>query len=160
MITLGLDPGLNGGFAIVDDGRLVACGELPTAGDGTKRMISGPLFASIFKVHPHVDQCVIERVGARPGEGVVSSFRFGRSLGIVEGVIAGRGIPILWVAPGVWKRSYGLGQDKDASRQRAIERWPHTASLYFGRKKDHGRAEAALIALWGARAAQAAGEAA
>ena len=51
-----------------------------------------------------------------------------------------------------------LSQDKDASRQLAIQEWPHIAHLAFRRKCDHGRAEAALIALWGWNAFSASGE--
>lgn len=82
-----------------------------------------------------------------PKQGVSSSFKFGRSLGLVEGVCDGLGIPVQWVTPNRWKKAMRLGADKEASRQLAIRRWPEQAAL-FARKKDHGRAEAALIALW------------
>ena len=82
-----------------------------------------------------------------PKQGVTSSFNFGRSKGVVEGVFAAAGRPIVYVSPGVWKRALGLSKDKGASRRRAIELWPdHTDK--FRRAKDDGRAEAALIALW------------
>lgn len=48
----------------------------------------------------------------------------------------------------MWKRRLGLiGQDKDVGRLLAIQRFPSAAHL-LRRKKDHGRADALLIALW------------
>jgi crossover junction endodeoxyribonuclease RuvC len=43
-----------------------------------------------------------------------------------------------------------LSADKNASRQRAIETWPEHVRT-FARVRDDGRAEAALLALFGAR---------
>lgn len=160
MTTLGIDPGINGAWAVIDSiGQIVAAGDLPTAGDSTQRMVSAALFGAIVRQYgPRV--AVIERVGARPGEGGTSLFRFGRACGILEGVVASRGIPLAFVTPGVWKRHFNLSTDKEASRQRAIETWPSHAADFFPRKKDHQRAEAALLALWRVRAANLAGEAA
>jgi hypothetical protein len=40
----------------------------------------------VFK--SHASKAFIELVGARPGEGAVGAFAFGRSRGVVEGVLA------------------------------------------------------------------------
>ncbi len=157
--TLGIDPGIEGAWAIIDDdGAIVSCGDLPTAGDKTQRMVSAPLLAVVAKQWP-IREAVVERVGAMPGQGVSSMFRFGRAVGTIDGVLAACGVSIAYVTPGIWKRHYGLGPDKEQSRQRALEMWPMSADLHFSRKKDHGKAEAALIALWGVRAAKLAGAA-
>ena len=104
----------------------------------------------IFK--SHAGHCFCELVGPRPGEGAVGAFGFGRSRGVIEGALAAAGIPVTMVAPPAWKRAAGIapGKDgaKDAARSEAIRRWPSHAEL-FARKKDDGRAEAALIALAG-----------
>jgi crossover junction endodeoxyribonuclease RuvC len=157
MIICAIDPGIEGGIAILDDGMLDVAADLPVAGEGAQRMVSGPLLASIFDLHPHVSLCILERTSAMPGQGVSSMYRFGRAVGTIEGVLSARKIPIRYVTPAVWKKGLGLSPDKEQSRQRAIETWPSHAHL-FARKKDHQRAEAALLGLWGLRAAQAAGE--
>lgn len=157
---LGIDPGIEGAWAVLDSfGHLVSTGDLPVAGEGTKRMVSAPLFGAIVR-HWSIQHAFIERVGAMPGQGVSSMFRFGRAVGVLEGAIAAHDIPISYVAPQVWKRHFGLPAEKEASRQRAIETWPDKASIHFNRKKDHGRAEAALIGLWGVRCNVIAGVAA
>ena len=146
---LGIDPGgTSGAWAVIDDnGKIIATDDLPVAGIGAQRVICGALFAAtVERFTP--SQAVVERVGAMPGQGVSSMFKFGRGLGIIEGVIAASMLPVLYVTPTVWKRHFGLASEKEAARQRAIEIWPESASL-FSRKRDHGRAEAALIARWG-----------
>jgi crossover junction endodeoxyribonuclease RuvC len=94
----------------------------------------------------------VENVGARPGEGAVGAFAFGRSTGVVEGVLSALSIPATHIAPASWKRAVGLpaGRDaaKDAARAEAIRRWPGRAAM-FARVKDDGRADAALIGLAG-----------
>jgi crossover junction endodeoxyribonuclease RuvC len=90
---------------------------------------------------------VLEIVGAMPGQGVSSMFQFGRGVGMVEGVIAALGLPITYVAPRAWQKAVGARGGKDGNRLRAVELFPAYASL-FARKKDDGRADAALMAFW------------
>jgi len=51
-------------------------------------------------------------------------------------------------APQIWKKAFSLGKDKEQTRLRAQQLFPGTA---LRRKKDHGRAEALLLALYGQR---------
>jgi crossover junction endodeoxyribonuclease RuvC len=81
---------------------------------------------------------------------VVSAFNFGMNFGTIKGVCGGLRIPFSLVTPGKWKRDLGLKADKDQARARAAQLWPGAAA-HFARKKDDGRAEAALIALWGSK---------
>ena len=97
-------------------------------------------------------QAFVELVGPRPGEGAVQGFAFGRTRGVIEGVLAAAGVPVRFLTPPTWKRAVGVppGKDgtKDAARSEAIRRFPDKAAL-FARVKDDGRAEAALIAVAG-----------
>jgi crossover junction endodeoxyribonuclease RuvC len=95
------------------------------------------------------DLVIIERVGAMPKQGVSSTFRFGKSYGVAIGVVAALKIPVHFVAAGVWKRHFNLPADKEAARARALQLWPGRAEL-FSRRRDHNRAEAALLARYGA----------
>lgn len=150
-VTIGIDPGAtSGAIACFVDSELLDAIDMPCA-DG---IVSGVLLAyelrqfatAGFDDRPTV---VIERVHAMPGNGAVSMFKFGRSLGVIEGVVAALGWPIIWVTPQAWKKHHGLlRQDKDAARMLALETWPEHADT-FRRKKDCGRADAALIAVAG-----------
>lgn len=146
MITIGVDPGKTGAIALVDaGGQLVTVHDMPLAGG----IVSPHLLAQLegWQDDTTFGTAVIEDVHSMPKQGVASSFGFGRSKGVAEGVFAGAGRPLVYVAPSVWKKALKLTADKDAARRRAIELWPAKASL-FARVKDDGRAEAALIAWW------------
>lgn len=155
-LTIGIDPGLSGAVAILSDGRFVDVFDMPTAGRGkaARQVVNSSALAAMLREHvsAHTGASVIaavEAVGAMPKQGLSSTFRFGESCGAVQGVLAALRIPIIRPAPQAWKRSYGLiGADKDASRGIAIERYPEAP---LSRKRDHGRAEALLIAAWAYR---------
>lgn len=143
--VIGVDPGLTGAIAIVDQAhQLVAVYDMPV-GDGA---VSAHQLAVLGNWDdPRYGPAVIEDVHSMPKQGVSSSFGFGRSKGVVEGVMAMARRPLVYVSPSVWKRRMGLSKDKGASRQRAVELWPEWAASFKLVKHD-GRAEAALIALW------------
>ena len=153
-MILGIDIGVAGAIALLTDaGDLLDIFDMPTLDDGPKgrRAVNGPLLAELI-AKTHAKHAYVELVGSRPGEGSVGAFAFGRSRGVVEGVLAALSIPVTLIAPPSWKRAVGLpvGKEKakDASRSEAVRRWPQHA-LLFKRQKDDGRAEAALIAIGG-----------
>ncbi len=106
------------------------------------------LAAELRLYNVHATCAYIEQVGAMPGQGVSSMFAFGEAFGLAKGVLAGLGIPVQSVPPARWKRALGLNSGKDAARAKAAATWPQQAGE-FKRVKDDGKAEAALIALWG-----------
>jgi len=143
---LGIDPGVSGAVAFYfpDQPSRVAAFDVPVAGGE----ISAPHLADlVLGFAPSM--AVIERVASRPGQGVSSVFSFGRAYGDVRGVIGALRVPIHYVTPAVWKKHFRLSSDKEESRALAIRFFPSCAD-HFKRKKDDGRAEAALIALYGA----------
>jgi hypothetical protein len=75
-------------------------------------------------------------------------FRFGQAYGTILGVIGALAIPVRHVSPAKWNRALGHTRDGETSRARAIETWPAHAEL-FARKRDHSRAEAALLGMHG-----------
>src|SRR5262249_46648624 len=147
----GIDPGIHGGLAIVElvDGaapQLIDAIDIPIIGTGPKMRVNVLAIADWLRRH-QPDHCAIERAGSMPKQGVASTFKFGRATGALEAVVALLEIPLTIVEPSVWKRQHGLyGADKETSRQRALQLFPAAAAL-LARKMDHGRAEAALIAL-------------
>jgi hypothetical protein len=143
---LGVDPGLSGALAFyfAAEPDRVAVEDMPVV-DGT---VSAVLLASIVKQYgPSV--ALIELVSARPGQGVTSMFNFGKSFGQAIGVLGALQVPTHFVAPKRWKKHFRLSSEKEEARERALALFPVCAD-HFRRKKDHGRAEAALIARYGA----------
>ena len=152
--VIGIDIGVVGGIAVLSRaGELVSVHDMPVLADGPagRRSVNAPLLAEII-CKSTATSAYVEHVSARPKEGAVGAFAFGRSKGVVEGVLAAAGLPVAFLTPQVWKRVIGIppGKDgaKDLARSEAIRRWPAHAGL-FARVKDDGRAEAALIGLAG-----------
>lgn len=117
----------------------------------TRRWENEPMLLAdgLLAAAPDMDaaQGVVEAATPRPGQGVTSTASYVGSAWLIRGVLAGFGIPTTVVTATVWKRDMKLNQDKELSRKRAIELFPAFATM-FARKKDHNRAEAALLAVW------------
>ena len=151
MIVAGIDPGLSGAIAIfnVTAGELVIH-DMPTVsvlrGKKAKREVDAASLAGIFR-HTTFDAVMLERVGAMPGQGVTSMFSMGRSLGVIEGVLAGCLAPYTMVTPQTWQKSGSKREGKDGARLRAGQLFPAYQEL-FQRVKDDGRADAALLAYY------------
>lgn len=150
----GIDPGASGALAFFNVGvGALEMFPMPTVekrvGSRKRREVDPLGVSAIFTKMRHPQAVVIERVSSMPGQGVSSTFAFGRGLGVIEGVLAAHGLPVIWVAPTTWKRHFDLlKQDKSASRAKAAALFPAYESL-FSRAKDDGPAEAALMAMWG-----------
>lgn len=154
MIYIGIDPGLSGAIAFLDTEKgHLSIMDMPTfevkRNNKTKREVSPVGVAAAMGLAEKVSRAVLERVGAMPGQGVTSVFSFGRSVGIIEGVLATMLIPVDIVTPQAWQKAAGVRGGKDGSRLRACELFPNYAEL-FARKKDDGRADAALMAWYAA----------
>lgn len=145
----GLDPGLGGAVALVHAvGQLQSVEDMTTMARGNGRVKpevdAGGL---LHLLHPHKGEIafeIVERVGARRGQGVAAMFGLGHSTGVVDGIVASLGIAHRVVTPTTWKRLAGLPAEKGLVLVAARRRWPDAALTRF---KDHGRAEALFLAL-------------
>lgn len=152
-LTFGVDPGLSGAIVTLVDGEPGPMLDMPTRRvDGWNEVAADQVSQFIREqrrqhVGAYVSACM-EKVGARPGDGGTSAFRFGESSGKIKAILEVHGIEYGLAIPAVWKRHMGLlKQEKDAARVLAIRRFPGAADR-LARKKDGGRADALLIALW------------
>lgn len=150
MIVAGIDPGKGGALVLALDNGGVAVFRVPLvklpketpAWTEWSRMWRAALAFGI-------DAVVIEQVGARPTQGTVSMFNFGRVLGFAHALAASADAPIHFVTPATWKGKFGLLKaDKAASREKARTLLP-LLEPELRRVKDDGVAEAALLALYG-----------
>lgn len=150
---LGIDPGKTGALVIArhlagKKSTLLAWLDMPICSRSGR--VDGAKIAQWLDEHWEVDlTAVIESVGVMNGsEGRVSMFNFGCSFGVVLGVLGALGIKTQLVTPSVWKSVMGLNSDKNTSLSMAKSRFPSHAEI-FSRKKDDGRAEAALLSVFG-----------
>jgi len=154
VIILGIDPGLSGALALYNTSdQTVEVFDMPVlelVRNGKKKgEVSAQALANLLAGRG-IKAAFLERVNAMPGQGVTSVFSFGRSTGIVEGILAAYDIPTTLVTPQAWQKAVGQRSGKDGSRERAMQLFPAQADL-FQRKKDDGRSDAALIAYYGAK---------
>jgi crossover junction endodeoxyribonuclease RuvC len=158
-LILGIDPGFTGALAIYDINSrvLVDLADTPSTVKKDCKSAKAKTIVDVADIALFISAwasqirgCVIEEVGARPNQGVVSMFNFGFVTGIVHGVVGSFLIPINKTKPFIWKPLMGLTKDKDLSRKKAKELFPSRAAD-FNRVKDDGRAEAALLAKFGER---------
>ena len=143
MIVYGIDVGTTGAIAVLVNGRLEQVDDLPShhASNGVVRRRLDPAGLAA-------------RIRAYRGQYGVDAelavFSLGYSAGTVGGVVASLGIPSLYVAPATWKRAMGLGADKARSQALASQMFP-TMAGHWALAKHHNRAEAALLAAYGAK---------
>lgn len=152
-IDFGIDPGLSGAVGVLADGEAVAVHDMPTRKVGDWGEVDAQRLAEVIRSvrrdYPGaVFFACVERVGARPGDGGTSAFRFGESSGKAKAVLESLGVPYSRAIPAVWKRHYGLiGENKGGSLDVARRLFPGMGEQ-LKRKKDDGRAEALLLARW------------
>ena len=151
MRIFGIDPGIAGAIAILDEKKIIDVIDLPTMADGKKNKkqlnsahLSQYISDNIIDLNKTV--VVVEQVNAMPGQGVTSMFNFGQSFGILKGICSAMQLPMYFVRPAKWKKYFNLiNSEKDASRTRAIEIFPYFSSQ-LSKKKDCNKADAILIA--------------
>jgi crossover junction endodeoxyribonuclease RuvC len=147
MIWIGIDPGaISGAYAAINHvGELIGCGDIPSM-DG--RVNASQLRYLIKSCVSTFDTAMIavESVHSMPKQGIASTAKFMRAVGAIEATAELTHYPFVLVTPQKWKKYHGLiGLPKTASLDLA-RAWYPDASLK--RQKDHGRADALLMAVW------------
>ena len=151
MKIIGIDPGLSGAIAVLEDVKVLSLFEMPVMAEGkkNKRQLNSAQLVNIIKENTNGDEevaVIVEQVNAMPGQGVTSMFNFGQTFGAIKGVCAALGLPIFFVRPSKWKKHFELiNSSKDASRTKAIEMYP-SFSKQLAKKKDVNKSDAILIA--------------
>ena len=151
MRIIGIDPGLSGAIAILEDNKVIELFDMPVMSDGkkNKRQLNSAHLVKLIRDNIKDSQditMVVEQVNAMPGQGVTSMFNFGQTFGAIKGICAALGLPIFFVRPAKWKKHFELiNSSKDASRTKAIEMYPKISDK-LSKKKDVNKSDAILIA--------------
>ena len=151
MKIIGIDPGLSGAIAILENNKVLNIFDIPVMSEGkkNKRQLNSALLVSLLK--DNIDSkeevaVVVEQVNAMPGQGVTSMFNFGQTFGAIKGICAALDLPIFFVRPSKWKKHFELiNSSKDWSRTKAIEMYPKLSNQ-LSKKKDVNKSDAILIA--------------
>jgi Holliday junction resolvasome RuvABC endonuclease subunit len=151
--VIGIDPGVKGAIAFLDTARwTLGVIDMPTIsltrnGKERNEPATNAIAEIIAEVHPIlVCSEQLHNFGFHPNPDDL--MKMGRWRGQIEGIVAASKVGFEHPTPSVWKGKMGLTAEKELSRLRANKLFPGCASIWKY-KKDHDRAEAALIALYG-----------
>jgi Holliday junction resolvasome RuvABC endonuclease subunit len=136
MLYIGIDPGKNGGIAVLKDGMAHTLSRLGRFDD---YQISEWLYELSDEERPNL--CIIEKVHSSPQMGVVSAFSFGVEYGRMK-ALCHYGMSLFCeVSPQRWQKSMGCMTkgDKNVTKDLAQELFPDVHVT-------HANADALLIA--------------
>lgn len=146
MHILGIDNGIAGAFSFYNETNLVIH-DMPTITVNKRKALDTQVIKSIF-LDSRPDHAFIEKLTPLPRISGLTAFSMGHSEGLIVGMLTSFNIPYTFVRPAQWKKAMQCPKDKDAARQRASQLLP-SFSDNWPLKKHDGRAESALIALYG-----------
>jgi hypothetical protein len=133
----GIDPGASGSIACIPDNnpsKAWAIKMPETLGDLWEAIIglNSQDYDPIF---------MLESVHSMPGQGVASSFKFGRGFGTLEMALTAAGIRFEYVTPQKWQKALGCltKGNKNVSKGRSQQLFPHI-------KVTHAIADGLLLA--------------
>ena len=170
MIYVGVDPGISGAVCVYNsESREIKFHDTPIvtikSGKTFKNQLDPHAASRILQALDDEDGILvtIEKVSAMPSVvgddgherrsmGVTSAFNFGMGFGMWIGICAALQLPYELVHPATWKSKLlaGMAKGKDASRVKAMQLFPQIAKD-LARKKDHGRADALMLAIYGVK---------
>jgi len=141
MITIGIDPGKNGGIAVIDEKGDAYADKMPETLQDLFELLN-----SYSVGYDGNCRAFIEQVHSSPQMGVKSAFTFGNGFGHLEMALTACGIPFERIRPQAWQKALGCMTkgDKNVSKRRAQELFPTL-------KITHSTADALLIAEYGRR---------
>ena len=91
MIIIGIDPGLNGAIAVLENNKVLNIFDVPVMPEGkkNKRQINSAQLVKLpEEIIKDLDKnevtVVVENVSAMPGQGVTSMFNFGQTLELLR----------------------------------------------------------------------------
>lgn len=160
MIYVGIDPGLDGGIAIIGESQVFLY-DIPTINEKTKKGyrrrydIQGicNIFRSEILKHAREEVFVIlEKAQPMPAQGVTSMFSTGFGFGIYQGILSAFSVPYEIIHSKKWQKIFSIAGDTKAKSFEVSQRlFP---DLEFVTKRGRiltGRCDSILLAEYGRR---------
>lgn len=146
-VSIGIDPGKTGAIAVMDDDGILCLEQF-----NVDKYVDVLSYVGQSTSAKDIKVC-LEKVGAMPGQGVVSMFNFGHNLGVIEGILSALRIPYQLVPPQTWKKEFSLTGDKAKSIEvcKKLFPWVDLRATDRSRKPSDGLAEALLMAEYARR---------
>lgn len=155
MNTIGIDPGLKGSIAVLDDaGRLLELLDMPVRRVTRSKLDldERTLYRVLLAAGAFSARVVVEEAFVMPKQGSSSGFKTGVGFGKILGTLAAMGAAYLIVRPQEWQRRLLGAVPKGESKERAAlfaSRLFPDADL--GSRKSQDRADALCLAVYGQR---------
>ncbi|KAL1225926.1 Holliday junction resolvase MOC1 [Cardamine amara subsp. amara] len=160
--VIGIDPDLSGALALIKTDHLGSSSSaqvydtphIPVlVGKRVRKRLDAKSIVQLIQSLdvPSGSRVYIEQSNPFPKDGKQGWYSGGFGYGLWIGTLVALGFSVIPVPAALWKRHFQLASGsstKDDSRRVAAELFP-SLSLQLKRKKDHGRAEALLIAAYG-----------
>lgn len=143
---LGVDIGYSGALAFYDGQELIIY-DMPIYKAEKGHELDVARIADIIRTQAP-SAAYIEKALLMPVNGKKAYQKLGDAEGTFKGILAALQIPYTLVRPQVWKKAMSCPANKDEARMRASQLLPSHAHNWDLKKHD-GRAESALIALYG-----------
>lgn len=144
MYYLGVDPGANGAYAVLNGSEIEVYGKFD------KQSFLNICYCLSKKQEK--TRCCIEKVHAMPRQGSVSMFNFGLNFGWLKGVLDAFEISYQEIPPQTWKKEFGLNSKKEKSIEVCQQLFPDANLVpHNGRKEHDGIAEAILMSEYARR---------
>ena len=110
-IFIGIDIGVSGGIAIIDNNKSPVVYKMPTeqiiVNKKKKKVYNIIEIVKILKPYKNKKTILVqEKVSAFSGQGVTSSFNFGKSTGITLGIGMALGFKMCEISPQKWKKHF------------------------------------------------------
>ena len=111
MKIIGIDPGLSGAIAVLENNKVLNMFDMPVMSEGkkNKRQLNSALLVALIKENIESSKevsVVVEQVNAMPGQGVTSMFNFGQTVGANKSICASLELPIFFKRPSKWKKHF------------------------------------------------------
>ncbi|XP_009612420.1 Holliday junction resolvase MOC1, chloroplastic-like [Nicotiana tomentosiformis] len=154
---IGVDPDTSGALALLKPNQPPQVFDSPhlkvLVGKGVRKRLDAKAIVQLLQSFeaPIGTTVYVEQSTPYPQDGKQGWWSGGFGYGMWIGILVASGFSVIPVPSSAWKSEFQLTKErsnKDYSREVASELFPSLSSL-LKRKKDHGRAEALLIAAYG-----------
>ena len=118
---IGIDPGMSGAIAFLGMGY-THVQTLPITGSGKARELDvRELKVIIMHFRGQTNTVILEKVHSMPGQGVSSTFKFGKVFGQLDATVKCCKLAMVLVTPQAWKKEVLKGMDWKGNKAASIQ---------------------------------------
>lgn len=126
-LIVGIDPGVNGAFAVIEKGRPVLTVKMPKDIMGMRN--------AIFRLAALDTIWCVEKVQPRPSQSLKGVITSCVNWGILQAILHMSYGRVIYVTPQEWQKTLGLNRNWDRPKGMSDEKW--SSFKYSQRKKLH-----------------------